>query len=463
MNTHVSPMSPVQGGTQEVMLCNIIAGMERTPQERKTAGRFSYPVSTAQDVASALKFARFQKIDSLDRVIKALAKIGKDANWISDEDMRVQAELSGSPIKHMRSSIEAVNAWLADIETYVTQHGTLETVGEGEDARQVLVDFNNRLCQGGVTTTFVLAGDEIAIAPWNIAQAMLAGARAIVKPSRIEPLSAFLFTKALIAEGLTPPSLLYISRETQAEQDLLQTLLKQTRQSVMYGEDNTVDTICAPFGFRADHKYHAYLTGRSGGILFEDADIVEAADLIMRGATDDRGNRCNSTKKVFAPVALKAQLEAALVKRADELVRGAPMDPLTDLGVNDPQARVIADQWSAGAQVFYDRDLILMGVEQSAPVLKEELPYPVVALCYYSPDQDPVDLMNKTVEGTYLDSAIAVSFYTKSEARFKEAATRTRACKTLHNLPSTAYDFWTSHQRWHLFMELTRKVELVTQ
>lgn len=461
MNTHVASMSPVEGKNQEVLLSNIIAGMERTPQSRKTSGRFSYPVSTAQDVASAVKFARFQKIDSLDKVIRALTKIGREANWISDEDMRVQAELSGSPIKHMRGSIEAVNSWLANIETYVKQHGTLVTIGEDENERQVLIDGNGQLCQGGVSTTFVLAGDEIAIAPWNIAQAMLAGTRAIIKPSRIEPLSAFLFTKALIDEGLTPPSLLYLSRETQVEQDLLQTLLKQTRQSVMYGEDNTVDTICAPFGFRADHKYHAYLTGRSGAIMYDDADVAKAADLIIRGATDDRGNRCNSTKKVFAPVAMQEELEAALVARADRLVRGAPMDPNTDLGKNDPQARVIADQWSAGSKVFYDRDLILMGVEQSAPVLKEELPYPVVAVCYYRPEQDPVDLMNMTVDGTYLNAAIAVSIYTEDKGRFTEASARTQACKTLHNLPSTAYDFWTSHQRWHLFMELTRKVELV--
>ncbi|MCR8826531.1 aldehyde dehydrogenase family protein [Pseudosulfitobacter koreensis] len=225
---------------------------------------------------------------------------------------------------------------------------------------------------------------------------------------------------------------------------------------------NTVDTICAPFGFRADHKYHAYLTGRSGAIVYEDADIEMAADMIIRGATDDRGNRCNSTKKVFVPQALKPALEAALTARADQLVRGAPTDPQTDLGVNDPQARTIAEQWTSSARVFYDRDLILMEVDQSAAVLKEELPYPAVAVCYHAPDQDPVDLMNKTVEGTYLDAAIAVSIFSASEATYKEASARTLACKTIHNLPSTAFDFWTSHQRWHLFMELTRKVELVT-
>jgi acyl-CoA reductase-like NAD-dependent aldehyde dehydrogenase len=446
---------------EEVVLQNIIGGTPRDPTERKIVGRFSFPVTTTQEVASALRSAKFQEPASIEKVIAALSKIGRDAKWINDEDLAIQAELSGSPIKHMRSSIEAINSWLANIEAYVKLHGTLETIVAGDDQKLVLIDQNGRLCQGGVTTTFVLAGDEIAIAPWNMAQALLAGTRAIIKPSRIEPLSAFLFTKALIEEKVTPPALLYISRETETEQGLLATLIKQTRQSVMYGEDNTVDTICSPFGFRADHKYFTYLTGRSGAIVYPDANVDLAAEMIIRGATDDRGNRCNSTKKVFASKQLKEQMEAALIEQAERLVRGEPTDPATDIGRNDPRARAIAEQWTGSARVFYDRDMFLMAVEQSAQILKEELPYPTIAICYYEEGQDPVDLINKSVAHSYLDAAVAISIFTENREQYNIASSRIQACKTILNLPTTSFDFWTSHQRWHLFIELMRKVELV--
>jgi len=465
MNQHVSLRdagSEAPGGDRIVLLDNIIGGQPREAAERRLTGRFSFPVTTAQDVASALKLAKFRKPVSIDVVIAALSRIGQEANWINDEDLEVQAELSGSPIKHMRGSIEAVNAWLADIGSYVERHGTLKMIEENGERHQVLIDHDGRLCQGGVTTAFVLAGDEIAIAPWNIAQALLAGAQAIIKPSRIEPLSAFLFTKALIAAGLEPPALLYISRETEAEQALLATLIKQTRQSVMYGEDATVDAICSPYGFRPDHRYNAYLTGRSGAIVYGDADLDLAAQMIVRGASDDRGNRCNSTKKVFVPRALKDQFEAALVRHADILVRGEPTDPATDLGRNDPQARAVAQQWMSGGRVFYERDMFMVVVDKSAQILKEELPYPSVAVCYVDDGEDAVDLMNKTVANTYLGAAIAVSIFTASSDRYLSASSRVLACKTILNLPSTAFDFWTSHQRWHLFTELTRKVDLVT-
>lgn len=444
-----------------VLLQNIIRGELREPAERKIAGRFSFPVTTAQDVASAVKFARFQQPEPLDKVLKALAAIGREANWINDEDLKVQAELSGSPIKHMRNSIIAVNQWLANIEEYVSRLGTLKEVGHGEQRRTILIDKNGMLCQGGLTTMFILAGDEISIAPWNIAQALLAGTKAIVKPSRIEPLSAFLFTKALVAQGIAPPALLYISRDSEEEQNLVSTLIKQTQQSVMYGEDNTVNTICQPFGFRPDHKYLAYLTGRSGAVVYPDADINVAAEAIIRGASDDRGNRCNSTKKVFVPRAMARDLELALVREADKLVRGNPEDEATDLGRNDPQARAVAQQWASSAQVFYDRDMFLMSVEQSAPILREELPYPSVAVCYYDEGQDPVDLINNSVSNTYLGAAVAVSVFTRNYEQYTLASARMNACKTLLNLPSTAFDFWTAHQRWHLFTEMMRKVELV--
>lgn len=454
-------MEKVSKMSEVVVLKNIIRGELREPAERKVDGSFSFPVTTAQDVASALKFARFQPSEPLDKVLRALANIGRAANWINEGDLKLQAALSGSPIKHMLNSIAAVNDWLANIEQYVERNGTLKGIGRGERRQTVLLDRNGMLCQGGVTTMFILAGDEISIAPWNIAQALLAGTKAIVKPSRIEPLSAFLFTKALIAEGIAPPALLYISRDSEQEQGLVGTLIKQTEQSVMYGEDNTVNTICQPFGFRPDHKYLAYLTGRSGAIVYPDADVKLAAEMIIRGACDDRGNRCNSTKKVFVPRQLARDIEVALVRAADGLVRGDPADPATDIGRNDPQARVVAQQWTSSAQVFYDKDMFLMSVPPTAPILREELPYPSVALCYYDEGQDPVDMLNNSVSNTYLGAAVAVSVFTRDVEQYHLASARTRACKTLLNLPSTAFDFWTAHQRWHLFTELMRKVELV--
>jgi len=444
-----------------VTLHNIIRGEIREPAARKVAGAFSFPVTTPQDVAAAVKFANFQTPEPIDKVLRALSSIGRKADWITDEGLKVQAALSGSPVKHMRNSIAAVNSWLADIETYVRRHADLQELGSGSQRAMALLDRNGALYQGGISTMFILAGDEISIAPWNIAQALLAGTKAIVKPSRIEPLSAFLFTKALIAEGIQPPALLYISRDSEEEQNLVSTLIKQTRQSVMYGEDNTVSTICQPFGFRPDHKYLAYLTGRSGAVVYPDADIGLTAEMIIRGACDDRGNRCNSTKKVFAPRQLAKELEAALVQAAEGLVRGDPTDLATDIGRNDPQARAIAQQWASSAQVVYDRDMFLMSVPQHAPILKEELPYPSIALCYYDDGQDPVDLINGSVSNTYLGAAVAVSVFTRSRAQFDLASTRLQACKTLMNLPSTAFDFWTAHQRWHLFTELMRKVEVV--
>lgn len=445
-----------------IELENIVRGQPRRAEQRRLAGRFSFPVTTEQDVSFALKALKVHKPAPLREVIRVLSKIGAAGTWIRDEDLVAQAELSGSPIKHMRKSIAAVNAWLANIEAYV---GSLASIvrlpGPGGADVDVLLDRNEAVYRGGISTVFVLAGDEITIAPWNIAQALLAGTSSIVKPSKIEPLSAYLFSRALIAEGLVPPALLYISRDSEGEKDLVGRLIEQTQQSVIFGEDHTIDAICGPLGYRAGHKSLVYLTGRSGAIVYPDADVELAAELIIRGATDDRGNRCNSTKKVFAPKALSTQLESALVRHAEQLVRGEPTNPVTDLGKNDDQARAVARESAAAGSVFYERDMFLLVVPPSANILKQELPYPTVAVCYYEEGTDPVELANASVAGTPLGASIATAVFTRDKSRFIEAASRLLTCKALFNTPSTDFDFWTTHQARHLFLELMRKTELI--
>lgn len=430
-----------------IQLENIVNGKVRKSEERRVVGQFSFPVTTEHDLSFALKLTRVFKPTPINKIVDALAKIGKDASWINDEDLKAQASLSGSPLKHMRGSIQAINRWLAKIKEYVQLKASfIEIDKSNAEKTEVLVDPNGMLYRGGISTMLVLAGDEISIAPMMLTHAVLANASAIVKPSRIEPLGAYLFTRALIAEGITPPSLLYISSETEAERELVKKAIKQTQQSVILGEDHTVQNICEPFGFRAEHKTMAYLTGRSGAIVWPDADIKLASEMIIRGATDDRGNRCNSTKKVFAPRHLAKKLEEALVQEANKLVRGEPTDENTDIGRVDPQSRTTAEQWTASAKVFYDRDMFLMTVPPSAQVLKEELPYPAVAICYYD-EEDPVALANESVRSTPLGETIAMSLFTGDYNRFMEAASRLLSCKVLFNRPSTEYDFWTTHQR----------------
>lgn len=428
------------------------------------AGNFNLPVTTEQDVSFALKALKVHKPAPLREVIRVLSKIGAAGTWIRDEHLVAQAELSGSPIKHMRKSIAAVNAWLADIEKYVESRASLVRV-QGQEAADVdvLLDRNESVYRGGVSTVFVLAGDEIAIAPWNIAEALLAGSRAVIKPSTIEPLSAYLFSRALIEEGLEPPALLYISRDGDGQQDMLGRLLENTQQSVIFGEDHTIGAICGPLGYRADHKSLVYLTGRSGAIVYPDADVQLTAEMVISGATDDRGNRCNSTKKVFAPKAMARELEDALVSHADRLVRGEPTDPVTDLGRNDAQARATARESAAAGNVFYERDMFLLTVPKSASILKQEVPYPAVAVCYYEEGTDPVELANASVAETPLGGSIATSVFTRDKSRFIEAASRLLTCKALFNTPSTDFDFWTTHQARHLFLELMRKTELISQ
>ena len=78
-------------------------------------------------------------------------------------------------------------------------------------------------------------------------------------------------------------------------------------------------------------------------IVFPDADLALAAKSIIFGATEDRGNRCISTKKVFAPRSVARQFEERLLAEAVQLKRGEPTQDDTDIGSLHAAARQVGE------------------------------------------------------------------------------------------------------------------------
>jgi len=385
-------------------------------------------------------------------VIDALAAIGTEANWITEEDFTAIIERTGSTRKYLRLSINRVNQWLAHLPQTLEKHGRIHPQGIMRD---------ERLLRGGVTTALILAGDATALAPMALSNALLAGTRCVVKGSSVEPLAPFLFLKAVLSKGIQAPQLLFLNSTSEEERQWVLELINKTQQSVIYGEDQTVERIYQAASPGPAHKTISYWSGRSGVLVLADADIRVAARCIVQGVGEDRGNRCISTKKVYAPSFMRSELERMIVEEANLLRRGDPQEGETEVGKLDPQIRAAVLSAAVDADIFYDRDLIFAHAQDDSPLIKEEHPYPVCGIRWYEQDEDPIALINRSTAHGPAKHTLSLSVITQGTALAESKFTQLDAYKLLRNLPSTHMDHATPHQGMHLFLELMRPMAFV--
>jgi hypothetical protein len=414
-------------------------------------GGWTIPAAGPREVAQALKSARSRPADDPRRVVATLAEVGRAGDWITEADMDLISARVGCARSYLGQSMQRLNDWLAALPDNVARVGTPTADG---------YRTATGLWQGGLTTTVVLAGDASALGPLALAHMMLGGARTVAKGSRFEPLAPVLFLRRLIELGLQVPDLLFIDTAQPDATALTARLIANTQQSVVYGSDATLKAIYGSAEVPMTHKRIAFLSGRSGAIVLDDADPDAAAAIVLRGVAEDRGNRCYSTKKVFVPEELCDAFVAAFVARAEALRRGPPEDPATDIGRLLPDSRRVTEARIGAAQVLYDREVLLLSVADDHPLLVEEMPYPVCALRPYGPHEDPVALFNRAARPTEAPSALAVSVIGADRARFEALAPAIGATKVLFNRATVDLDHATTHQGLTLFRELMRFKEI---
>jgi len=94
-------------------------------------------------------------------------------------------------------------------------------------------------------------------------------------------------------------------------------------------------------------------------VVMNDADLDIAVRAITFGAVGTAGQRCTSTRRVFAHEAIAAELERRLVhayaqvKIGDPLVEGTLMGPLIDAQAVESYQNAVSAARSAGGEILY--------------------------------------------------------------------------------------------------------------
>ena len=161
------------------------------------------------------------------------------------------------------------------------------------------------------------------------------------------------------------------------------------------------------------------LGGKDPAYVRPDAALETTLDSLIDGVLWNSGQSCCSVERIYAHEAVYDKLVDGLAERANAYRLGDPMDPDTTLGpmvrasAADFVRRQVGDAIQSGARGLVDatrfpaakegtpylEPQILVGVDHSMDVMREETFGPVVGIMRVASDEEAIGLMNDSIYG----------------------------------------------------------------
>lgn len=266
-------------------------------------------------------------------------------------------------------------------------------------------------------------GIVLVIAPWNypfmtainsIAPALIAGNAVVLKHASQTPLVGERISNAFHAAGVP--------------EDIFQNLFLNHETTTKLIQSSSFDFINFTGSVSGGRSIESAasgtftglgleLGGKDPGYVMEDANIDIAVETLIDGAMFNSGQCCCGIERIY----VNKRLYPRFIEKATEIVKslklGNPLDPTTTLG---PMANIrlaetvrkqTKDAISSGAQALIDPSLfpedsgtylmpqILVNVNHSMDIMREESFGPVVGIMPVSNDEEAIKLMNDSPFG----------------------------------------------------------------
>lgn len=286
-----------------------------------------------------------------------------------------------------------------------------------------------------------------AITPWNspltlttskLAPALCVGNTVVLKPSEYTSATVLKLAELAIEAGFPPGAVNVVTGfGAEAGQPLVDhpALAKIS----FTGSTATGSRIAASAAGRFIGST-LELGGKSPNIVFADADVANAATGVIAGIFAAAGQTCIAGSRVFAQRAVYDELLERVTERARSIRMGNPLDADTELGPlafadqRDKVASYVDLGRSEGARVltggqstdaglggYFYEPTVLVDVDNSMRVVREEIFGPVAAIMPFDTEDEVIALANDTEYG------LAAGVWTTNLARAHRVAGRLEA------------------------------------
>ncbi|UOR12375.1 aldehyde dehydrogenase family protein [Halobacillus amylolyticus] len=261
-------------------------------------------------------------------------------------------------------------------------------------------------------------GVVAAITPFNfplnlslhkLAPAIAAGNTVVFKPAEKTPISAYMLVQLFHEAGLPTGAMnLIMGKGEEVGDPLVQH--EKVHKVTFTGSLPVGKNIREKAGFK---KVTLELGSNSPNILFEDADMKQAVEDLVKGAFAFSGQVCISAQRIYVHHSLYDSFLKEYVKQTEALTIGDPTNENTDFGpmINKDAAERaktwIDDAASKGAKIATGGELdgtmltptIMTEVKNDMKIIAEEVFAPIVSIIPFETEEEVVKLSNDSIYG----------------------------------------------------------------
>ncbi len=385
-------ISPVDGSVYVERTLAAPAQIEAALENARLAQRLWRSVPVAGRAAILGRFC-----DAFESRRDAIAE---ELAWQMGRPIRYAPNEVRGTLERARHMIAIAPCALADID-----------VGRKEGFRRFL-----RREPLGVVFTVAAWNYPYLIAVNSVVPALMAGNVVVLKHSAQTPLCAERFEECLREAGLPEGAFqaLHLSHED---------------TSRVIG-DPRVDFVAFTGSVAGGHAVQRAAAGRFIGTGLElggcdpayvrhDASLAHAIENLVDGAYFNSGQSCCGIQRVYVHESLYDAFVEGWVDLTRKYVLGSPVDPDTTLGpvvrtaaADEIRRQVSATVAAGGRAVIDERGFpasragtpylapqVLLGVDHSMPVMREEIFGPVAGIMKVRSDEQAIELMNDTAFG----------------------------------------------------------------
>lgn len=396
---------------------------------RGDAGDIDRAVRAARD---AFEDPRWRDLSQTKRG-HLLRRLGDLVGENAEELARMESLDNGKLLREMRGQ-------LATVPEYFHYYAGLADKIEGS----VIPTSDRRVLNYTMREPLGVVG---AITPWNspltlttskLAPALCVGNTMVVKPSEYTSATVLRLAELVVEAGFPPGAVNVVTGfGLEAGQPLVDhpALAKIS----FTGSTATGSRIAAATAGRFIGST-LELGGKSPNIVFDDANVANAAMGVVAGIFAAAGQTCIAGSRVFAQRAVYDELLERVSARAQSIVMGDPLDDATEIGPlafadqRDKVAGYVDIGRAEGARVltggracdgglggYFYEPTVLVDVHNDMRVVREEIFGPVAAIMPFDSEDEVVALANDTQYG------LAAGVWTTNLTRAHRMASRLEA------------------------------------